>query len=122
MPGYRADGFDPPAPFAWTTVRGRTGLRQSDVPFLIDTGSDLSVIPRSAALAVDAPVFPSKTGLQFFDGSRVESEAADLTIELLRFTFSGLFVVSDETYGVIGRDILNNLTVTFDGPNLTWSA
>ena len=121
MPAYRADGFTPPAPFAWSTVHGPNGRTVADVPLLLDTGSDISIVPRSAAQAVGAATMTSTTRLEFYDGSDVPSQTAALTIQILRYSFRGLFVVSDAEYGVIGRDILNSITVTFDGPHLTWS-
>jgi predicted aspartyl protease len=95
---------------------------QVDVPVLLDTGSDVSIVPRSVASSVGASTFQPDTRLEFFDGTDTSAEAAILTIELLRFRFQGDFVVGDRPYGILGRNILNSLTVTFDGPNLTWSA
>lgn len=92
------------------------------MPLLLDTGSDVSIVPRSVAAAVGAPTFTPAMHLEFYDGSGASTQAAVLIVELLRFTFRGEFIVADRRYGVLGRNILNNLRVTFDGPNLTWSA
>ena len=49
MPGYDAAQFDPPAPVATVTLRTRRGETSlSDVLMLIDSGSDMSLIPEWA--------------------------------------------------------------------------
>jgi len=121
MPSYQAEGFDPPAPIARTTIRGLTGLAQTNVPMLLDTGSDISIVPKSAAEAVGASPEPVESRLVFYDGTNVPAEEARLTVELLNFRFHGQFVLADADYGVLGRNILNRLTITFDGPSLTWT-
>jgi predicted aspartyl protease len=93
-----------------------------DVPLLIDTGADVSVVPRYAAAAVGATVRPGDVALQFFDGSQSVSDVADLRVEILRYRFDGAFVIGDAPYGVLGRNILNLLTLTLDGPRHNWSA
>ena len=47
MPTYDADQFDPPAPVAKVELRHPvTGALISDVPMLLDTGSDVTLLPR----------------------------------------------------------------------------
>ena len=38
----------------------------------------------------------------------------------LQYKFTGTFLVMDSAYGVIGRNILNRLHITYDGPQLNW--
>ena len=46
MPQYDADNFDPPAPVAHVSVRdSETGASLSNVPMLIDTGADVTLLP-----------------------------------------------------------------------------
>ena len=46
MPPYDANLFDPPAPQASVTLRNPgTNLMSSDVPMLLDTGADVTLIP-----------------------------------------------------------------------------
>jgi hypothetical protein len=49
MPGYDMS-FRPPAPLARVVIKA-AGLTFSDVPMLIDTGADLSLLPRDAIVA-----------------------------------------------------------------------
>ena len=47
MPKYNAEDFDPPAPVAYVTLRNpATGATLSEVPMLIDTGADITLLPR----------------------------------------------------------------------------
>jgi hypothetical protein len=46
MPKYNTEHFDPPAPVAYVTLRNpATGALLSDVPMLIDTGADTTLLP-----------------------------------------------------------------------------
>ena len=46
------------------------------------------------------------------------SVTAELTF--LGKSFRGQFLLIDSWYGVLGRNILNNLAVLFDGPSQGW--
>jgi hypothetical protein len=49
MSEYDADNFEPPAPVAHVTLRNpATGFLLSDVPMLIDTGADATLLPTDA--------------------------------------------------------------------------
>ncbi len=121
MPGYHVDGWDPPAPIVRATLRGPSGLSSFDVPLLIDTGADVSVVPHSAAEAIGVPVDASATPVEYLSGARELLDRAQLTIEFDRFRFDGVFLVTEAAYGILGRNILNLLLLTLDGPRLTWS-
>ena len=49
MPEYDATYFDPPAPVAYVTLRNpATGDILPDIPMLMDTGADATLLPRIA--------------------------------------------------------------------------
>ena len=49
MPNYESTSFVPPAPVASVTVRNiETGRMIDSVPLLLDTGADVTLLPRSA--------------------------------------------------------------------------
>ena len=49
MPEYDAENYNPPAPVAHVTLRNpATGDILSNVPMLIDTGSDTTLLPSEA--------------------------------------------------------------------------
>ncbi len=48
MPEYDAVAFDPPAPIAMAEVRALLNTSAiADVPLLIDTGADVTLLPRA---------------------------------------------------------------------------
>ena len=49
MPAYDATLFDPPAPVAMVTIRSpTTGESVDNVAMLIDSGADVTILPRAA--------------------------------------------------------------------------
>lgn len=121
MQAYEAGDFEPRAPVVRATVRGPSNVVYHGVPLLIDTGADVSVIPLEVAAAVEAETRPSNAPIQLLDGGEITCLQANLTVEFLRYRFSGPFLVAGSRHGILGRNILNLLLVTLDGPNLLWS-
>lgn len=121
MTAYERVDFEPPAPVARVVVSTPDGRSELAVPMLIDTGADVSVVPRSLALRLGAVARPTGVLLEMYDGTRSESEVVDLRVELVRFRFAGAFVLMDAEHGVLGRNILNLLVLTLDGPRQEWS-
>jgi hypothetical protein len=56
-----------------------------------------------------------------FDGSISQAQTVQLDLIVLRRRFKGRFLVSRQEWGIIGRDILNHVSLLLDGPYLTWS-
>src|ERR1043166_6110152 len=57
MPTYDASHFDPPAPVAAVTLRNpHSGATVSDVPLLLDTGEDVTLLPRMAVERLGVPL------------------------------------------------------------------
>jgi hypothetical protein len=89
---------------------------------LLDTGADVSLVPRGAAsdlAAADAPALQYE--LEAFDGTRSVLPAIALELQFLGKSFRGQFLLVDGDYGIIGRNILNNLSLRLDGPSQSWS-
>jgi hypothetical protein len=120
MQAYDAARFDPPAPIALVVVKSeQLGIVIHDVPMLLDTGADVSLVPRSqfaSLLSADAKQYE----LEAFDGTK--STAPVVTAELLFLgkSFRGQFLLVDNWHGVLGRNVLNNLSLLFDGPSGKW--
>jgi predicted aspartyl protease len=121
VPTYEVEGFTPPAPVVRAVVRGPTGVAHADIPLLIDTGADVSAVPRAVAEGVAADVRTADVELQLYDGTVTRGDVANLAVEFLRFRFQGKFVVADAPHGIVGRNILNLLVTTLDGPAAAWS-
>ena len=64
---YDAGRLEPPAPLAQVTVRSeRLGVVIHDVPMLLDTGADVSLLPRSHVSPL-APPDAKQYELEAFD-------------------------------------------------------
>lgn len=122
MPAYDSTGFQPPAPVALVTVRlTATGVAVPNVTMLLDTGADVSFVPREAIaqLLETGQVLPQYE-LEAFDGTTSVAPAMHLELQFLGKSFRGQFLVIEQSYGVIGRNVLNNISLVFDGPALNW--
>ena len=123
MTAYDAGRFDPPAPLASVSLRHpETGATQSGVPMLIDSGADITLIPLASVNLLGATVNAGEGyELMGFDGSRSVARAVQLELLFLRRAFKGRFLLIDQEWGILGRDILNHLALLLHGPRLTWS-
>jgi hypothetical protein len=120
MQAYDAERFDPPAPIALVTVKlEQLGVEAHDVPMLLDTGADVSLLPRSRVVSF-ASAESKQYELEAFDGTRSTSTAITAELQFLGKSFRGQFLLIDGGHGILGRNILNNLSLVFDGPSQKW--
>jgi len=123
MPSYDAEQFTPPAPVARVTLRGSYQSEEvADVPMLLDTGADVSMVPRSAAEKLALRDSDEIFRLVGFDGSSSEAPAVDLELVFGGRSFHGKFLLIDQEWGILGRNVLNRVPILFDGPRLIWAA
>jgi hypothetical protein len=87
---------------------------------LLDTGADVSLMPRSFVSALVTPD-AKQYELEAFDGTKSTAPAVVVELELLGKTFRGQFLLIEGWHGVLGRNVLNNLSLLFDGPSQKWS-
>lgn len=122
MPKYDAEKFDPPAPVAHVSVRDpETGASLSNIPMLMDTGADITLLPASyVELLGLKPVLDVAYEIQGFDGESKLASMVELELVFLGKKFSGQFLLIDQPIGILGRNILNVLSITFDGPREKW--
>lgn len=119
MPAYDSTLFSPPAAVALVSIRDSSGTIVNDVPMLIDSGSDVSLIPNGAADNLDLEI---GTGYEreAFDGSRKMAQTVQADLIFLGRAFRGKYVIVDSNMGILGRDVLNHITLLLNGPQLTW--
>jgi hypothetical protein len=122
VPPYDAIQFEPPAPLARVTLRNPdTGALSLDVLMLLDSGADVTLIPR---VTLDQLEIISVQDRQYeligFDGSKSFAPVVQLELIFCHRTFRGQFLLIDQAWGIIGRNILNSVPLVLDGPNLTW--
>jgi hypothetical protein len=105
------------------TVRSLvTPASVSNVPMLMDSGADVSLLPREilAAILGDTSGVPQYE-LEAFDGTKSMAQSVQLELEFLGKKFRGQFLLIDGRVGILGRNILNLLSLYLDGPALTWT-
>ena len=122
MGSYDASRFKPPAPVAQVALRNpATGTVVPDVVLLLDTGADITLLPRTAIVELGA-VLITGPGYEVagFDGTRSFVPAVNVDMVFLRRLFTGRYLVIDEDQGILGRDVLNHIALLLDGPGLSW--
>jgi predicted aspartyl protease len=122
MPKYDAENFDPPAPVAHVSIRDpETGVSLSNVPMLIDTGADVTLLPDSYVEQLGRqPASDITYEIQGFDGETKLAKMVELELIFLSKKFSGQFLLINQPIGILGRNILNVLSITLDGPRDKW--
>lgn len=123
MAMYDATGFDPPAPVAHATIRRPAdGASIQNIPLLIDSGADVSLLPAAPIQSlVSEDGGKDQFELEGFDGTKSFAPAIRLELHLLGKVFRGQFLVIQQEYGILGRNVLNALSLHLDGPALTWN-
>src|SRR2546421_4236132 len=122
MPSYDASHFDPPAPVARVILRNpHTAATVSDVLLLLDTGADITLLPRMMVERLGVPlVADQRYELMGFDGSKSFAPVVVLDMLFLKRTFRGRYLLIEEEHGILGRDILNHVTLLLDGLRQQW--
>ena len=101
MENYDSARFSPPAPLAYVILRNpENGLQQREVPMLLDTGSDVTLVPQicAAKLKIDL-----SAGRQYelagFDDQKSYSQSVKLHLIFEEKTFRGEYFLIDQDYG-----------------------
>jgi predicted aspartyl protease len=110
----------PPAPFVHVTIQPPEGaIASSDLPALLDTAADITVIPDR--VAVELRLIPlDEMPIGGFDGrvSGVSTYLVQLAMREYTPTIIRVVASRDEPYVLLGRDVLNGYRVVLDGPQL----
>jgi len=123
MPAYDRTRFEPPAPVAMVTLRNpSSGSVLPAVALLIDSGADTTLLPEYAVKVLDSSIEAGEQyELMAFDGSTTMSSSVRVDLLFLNRTFRGLFLITNQECGILGRDILNHVPILLNGPQEEWS-
>ena len=122
MPDYDSFLFKPPAPVAFITlINPENGLEKPRVLMLLDTAADITLIPKFSTDNLDLDFSQSQQiRLEAFDGKKSLSQSVDLFLLFEEQKFRGSFPLVEQSFGIIGRNILNKFKIELDGQNLRW--
>lgn len=122
MPAYDTAWFEPPALLARVTLRNpETSAVWSDVPMLLHSGADVTLIPQVAVDRLGLSVVPDRRyELVGFDGNVSPVPAVRSELLFLGRTFRGQFLLIEQEWGILGRNVLSAVPLLFDGPHLVW--
>jgi hypothetical protein len=115
--------FDPPAPVALCSCRNPTTNQIiANVPLLVDTGADVTLLPRESVQQVGIEALPNeKYELAGFDGQPSSAPIVFLDVVFENRAYRGKYVVIDDEIGILGRDVLNFAVLRLDGPRQEWT-
>jgi hypothetical protein len=121
MPTYDSTRFSPPAPVALVTLRNpESGMMKVGVSMLLDTGADVTLLPQGVAEELGLSYLSSSYELADFEDRASLARAVRAEMIFLGLTFRGQFLLVEQDYGLIGRNVLNTTSLIFDGPGLSW--
>jgi hypothetical protein len=120
---YNTKDFDPPAPAIEAQV---TAPLQSSpvqqVEMQLDSGADMTCIPKSVIPNLRNLRYGS-VGTEDFDGHSATKRTCFLCLSFAGFDFKDIEAIEIEgSFGLIGRDVLNELRLILDGRKRSWHA
>lgn len=96
------------------------------VEMLLDTGASASCIPEAAIIEIESVIGQSlpyrSIKVRSFDGIVTPQRLYKLKLANTDFSHSGShdFIAIQNEVGIVGRDLLNQNTILFDGPSSQW--
>ncbi len=108
--------FQPPAPMLRVGISAPQGQGVIQLQALIDTGSDISILPESVIEGLGI-IRAGTVELEGYDGETTEATAFIVRVSLLTGRQWSVAVVAwSQSHGLIGRNLLNHWRLTLDGP------
>jgi hypothetical protein len=80
----------------------------------------VSLLPRSHVATLVSPD-AKQYELEAFDGTKSTAPAIAAELQFLGKLFRGQFLLIDGWHGVLGRNVLNKLSLLLDGPAGKWT-
>ncbi len=117
---YEAEHFDPPAVALCGYVTIKSAVSDiHHVPMLIDHRAQMSRCSRRITVPNrSSPPTPDNTNWKHSTAQMSTAPAITAELLFLGQTFRGQFLLIDSWHGILGRNVLNNLSLLLDGPSL----
>jgi hypothetical protein len=112
--------INPPAPFIKLTITNPlTDAVLNDVPAQLDTAADRIVIPEAFVQSLNLHAVGAMK-ITNFGGGILTLSVYPVLLRIHEFPEISLKVIAhtDESWVLLGRDVLNSFRVTLDGPHL----
>ena len=96
-----------------------SGLSTDNIPGLVDTGADATIVPIQYLDQIEAAVEGyGRVRGQWGEATSINLYAVDVVVE--EIVFPGLIIVGDEVGNevILGRDVLNRMRLLLDGLKL----
>ncbi len=108
MPIYDSALFAPPAPLARVILRHpESGLAQTEVPMLLDTGADVTLLPQFAVNELGVvPLADKNYEIIGFEGQPSASSVVRVEMIFLGLTFRGQFLLIEQEWGILDATYL----------------
>jgi hypothetical protein len=88
---------------------------------LLDTGADVTLIPGAVLDSLGSDIVSNSSyELVGFDGNKSLAQVVHIELVFCRRTFRGQFLLVDQLYGILGRNVLNAVPLLLVGPQFTW--
>ncbi|MDT5294592.1 MAG: hypothetical protein QOJ76_1472 [Acidobacteriota bacterium] len=96
MSDYDPSRFSPPAPVALVTLRNpESGATEEQVAMLLDTGADVTLLPRAAVRQLGLSFSMNDYELLGFEGRSGSARAVRAEMVFLGLTFRGQFPLTE---------------------------
>lgn len=118
---YDTENFDPPAPAINAEITAPLRSSPTQLVYMqLDSGADMTCVPKRAISSIHCLRYGSII-TEDFDGHLSTNRTCFLCLSFAGFDFEDIEAIEiDGSFGLIGRDVLNELKSILDGPKRSW--
>jgi hypothetical protein len=109
------ESYFPPFPMMEIEVDGYNGMPLMHVTALVDSGADATMIPANILEVLDASYKDSMKMVGITNGMKIVDRYF-IGIKVGSYIVRAVYAVAHEGEAIIGRDVLNELSVMLNGP------
>jgi len=91
-----------------------------DIPMLIDSGADVTLLPQKIVYELDLFLDDSGYEIAGFDNNVTTAPVVQAELVFCGRKFRGQYLLLDQEWGILGRNVCNKVALLLDGPNHRW--